>query len=356
MKNKKALVVGASGVIGHAVVRELQKREDWAVAGISRRGAPQFMGDVPWITADIMDPASFQNNPELADVTHVFYAAYIPNPDLAEEARINGAMIESLIKGLEVAKAPVERVVLYQGGKVYGLHLGPVKTPMRETDPRHMPPNFYYNQEDALLSGSKRGGWSYTVLRPDLVYGAIPGQPLNHAMAIAAYATFCKEHNAAFRFPGTDKAYRALVQATDADLLARVSLWAATEPRAANEIYNVSNGDTFRWENLWPWLADKLNLEVSGPPMGIRLVNHMRDKAATWERLAQKYKLIEPDYEKAVGWAFGDFIFHTEHDIVFDLVKLRQHGCMEVLRTDEALLQTLRQLQDARIVPPLFKD
>lgn len=354
MTKKKALVVGASGVIGHAVVRELEGRADWSVTGISRRGAPGFMADVPWITADILDREALTQAPELRDVTHVFYAAYIPNADLAEEARTNGAMIETLLAALEAIKAPVERVVLYQGGKVYGLHLGPVRTPMRETDPRHMPPNFYYNQEDALYSASARGGWSYTIIRPDLVYGAIPGQPLNHAMAIAAYAAFCKEYDADFRFPGTEKAYCALVQATDADLLARVSLWAATEPRAANEIYNVSNGDTFRWENLWPWLGEKLGLAISGPPMGIRLVNHMRDKGADWARLSRKYNLVEPDYEKAVGWAFGDFIFHTENDIVFDLIKLRQHGCAEVLRTDEALLATLRRLQDARIVPPIF--
>lgn len=88
--------------------------------------------------------------------------------------------------------------------------------------------------------------------------------------------------------------------------------------------------------------------------MGIRLVNHMKDKGVEWSRLAQQHKLVEPDYEKAVSWGFGDFIFHTEHDIVFDLVKLRQHGCNEVLRTDEGLLATLRQLEAQKIVPPIF--
>lgn len=353
MSVQKALVVGASGVIGHAVVREAQKREDWSVLGLSRRGAPAFMADVPWIAADIDDPQTLAQNAQLSEVTHIFYAAYVPDPDLAEEARINGRMLRNLLAGLKAAKAPLERVVLYQGGKVYGLHLGPVKTPMRETDARHMPPNFYYDLEDVLIEASRADGWTYTMLRPDLVFGAIPGQPLNLAMAIGAYATFCREYGVPFRFPGTAKAYGALVQATDADLLARVSLWAATAPQAAGEAYNVTNGDYFRWENLWPWLGAQFDLPV-GPPMGIKLVNHMRDKSEVWARIAKEHDLVVPDYEKAVGWAFADFIFNTEHDVVSDLTKLRQHGCHEILRTEEGLIATLRQLQQAKIVPPLF--
>ena len=38
-----------------------------------------------------------------------------------------------------------------QGSKWYGNHLGPYLTPARETDPRHMPPNFYYDQQDFLI-------------------------------------------------------------------------------------------------------------------------------------------------------------------------------------------------------------
>ncbi|HEP9100161.1 TPA: SDR family oxidoreductase [Pseudomonas aeruginosa] len=351
---KNALIVGASGVIGHAVARHLLSQSDWNVTGMSRRAAPFFMADIPWISADIDSPESLKSVAgQLAGITHVFYAAYVPNSDLAQEAQINGRMLRHLLDVLESAKAPLERVVLYQGGKVYGLHLGPVKTPMRETDPRHMPPNFYYDLEDTLVEASQRSGWSYTLLRPDLVFGAIPGQPLNLAMAIGAYATFCREYRVPFRFPGSAKAHSRLVQATDADLLARVSLWAATTSKAANETYNVTNGDYFRWENLWPWLAEQLGLQV-GPPMGIRLVNHMHDKGEAWHRLAQQHKLVVPEYDKAVGWGFADFIFHTEHDVVSDLTKLRQHGCHEILRTDDALVATLRQLQDARIVPPLF--
>ena len=35
-----------------------------------------------------------------------------------------------------------------QGYKVYGAHLGPFKTPARETDANHMPPEFNIDQQE----------------------------------------------------------------------------------------------------------------------------------------------------------------------------------------------------------------
>ena len=40
----------------------------------------------------------------------------------------------------------LKRFVLVTGTKYYGVHIFFLKTPMRETDPRHMPPNYYFDQ------------------------------------------------------------------------------------------------------------------------------------------------------------------------------------------------------------------
>lgn len=353
MTRKHALVAGASGVIGHALVEHLVAQADWRVTALARRPPAISPAGTQWVAADLGDADTVRvQKAALAEVTHVFYAAYIPNSDLAEESRINARMLRNLLAGLEVNRAPLERVVLFQGGKVYGLHLGPVKTPMKETDPRHMPPNFYYELEDALAEHAAAGGWSFTSLRPDVVLGALPGQPLNLAMVIGAYAALCRELRVPFRFPGTEAAYGALMQMTDADLLARVSLWAATAPRAAGEAYNVTNGDLFRWSELWPALARHLGLEV-GQPMAIRLVDHMRDKGGIWADLARRHDLVTTNYEASIGWGFGDFVFHTGFDVVSDLTKLRLHGCHEIRPTEEVLVEKLEQLQAKRLIPRL---
>jgi uncharacterized protein YbjT (DUF2867 family) len=100
MSRKKALVVGASGVIGHAIVRHLQALTDWDVIGLARRPAPAFMSDVPWISVDIADAASVKaQSALLSGVTHVFYAAYVPQKDLAQESTINASMLRGIPQG-----------------------------------------------------------------------------------------------------------------------------------------------------------------------------------------------------------------------------------------------------------------
>ena len=68
-----------------------------------------------------------------------------------------------------------------------------------------------------------------------------------------------------FRFPGSESVYRALYQVTSADLLARATVWAGESPAAQNELFNVTNGDTLRWQHMWPRMAKMLGMEVADP-------------------------------------------------------------------------------------------
>lgn len=65
-------------------------------------------------------------------------------------------MLRNLMEVLEPAASGLQHVSLMQGTKAYGAHLGPYKTPARETDPRIISPLFYYPQQGylaALASG-----------------------------------------------------------------------------------------------------------------------------------------------------------------------------------------------------------
>ena len=78
--------------------------------------------------------------------THVFYCAFQARPTWAEHNAPNLAMLANSVAALEGAGAPLERVVLVEGNKIYGSHLGPFKTPAKESDRPHMLPNFYFDQ------------------------------------------------------------------------------------------------------------------------------------------------------------------------------------------------------------------
>jgi hypothetical protein len=52
--------------------------------------------------------------------------------------------------------------------------------------------------------------------------------------------------------------------------LAKAMVWAATDPRAADEAFNINNGDLFRWEEMWPRIAAAFELTVA-PALQISL-------------------------------------------------------------------------------------
>src|SRR6516162_6065401 len=66
----------------------------------------------------------------------------------------------------EAASPLLEHVHLVQGTKWYGMHLGNFKTPARENDPRHLPPNFYYNQQDLIIERQEGKQWTWSASRP----------------------------------------------------------------------------------------------------------------------------------------------------------------------------------------------
>jgi hypothetical protein len=55
------------------------------------------------------------------------------------------------------------RLELWTAGiKYYGCHWGPPKTPFREDDSRHLPPNYYYPAEDYLIERVSSGAaWTW---------------------------------------------------------------------------------------------------------------------------------------------------------------------------------------------------
>jgi nucleoside-diphosphate-sugar epimerase len=345
--SKVALVVGANGIIGNAVAQEL-KREGWRVRALDRR----TVTGTETVIADLTDADAVAIAVKAArDTTHVFYAAYSPDPDLAVEANRNADMLANVLDGLERADSALERVVIYQGFKIYGSHLGAnVRTPARESDAGHMPPNLYLAQEAQLKQRADKARWDYVALRPDLVIGDIFGNPMNIALVIGVFAELSRELGIPLRFPGTDKAYGQLQQFTDAGLLARASVWAALSESAGGEAFNITNGDIFRWERMWQDAATHLGMETASV-VPLTLARHMPDKAELWSKISKRHGLIQPDLKKLVGWGFGDFIFHTETDIISDTNKIYRYGFTERVDSKASLLDALDSLRKQRVLP-----
>jgi nucleoside-diphosphate-sugar epimerase len=342
-----ALVAGASGIVGHSVAMEL-KRQGWRVRALARRPTT----GTETITVDLTNRDAIAASLRSArDTTHLFYAALSQDSNLSVEAERNGQMLGNLLDGLNTVGAPLRRVVSYEGFKIYGIHLGAnVRTPARESDPPHMPPNIYLSQRAQLRARASKASWDNVALIPDVVVGDIFGNPMNIALVVGVFAELSRELDIPMRFPGTDKAYQQLVQFTDASLLARASAWAATEEKASGEAFNVTNGDVFRWERMWEDIARHLGLDVA-PPVPLKLAQHMADKGPVWKGIAERHRLVQPDLSKLVGWPFGDFIFHTESDVISNVNKIYEFGFTERMDSAKSLIAAIDSLKRQKVLP-----
>ena len=350
LEHKKAVVVGALGVSGRAIVNSLTGREDWEVIGLSRR-LPDFSSPARFLAVDVLNRENIERHAEeFRNVTHVFYTALQMRPSPFEEVELNLAMLRNVVETIENSSGRLRKVVLMEGAKYYGAHLGPYKTPARENDPRHLPPNFYYDQEDYLKSRSAGKAWSWAALRPSCICGFAVGNPMNMATVIAVYAAICRELGLPFRFPGTARAYSAIMELTDADLLAKAALWAGETDRCDGEAFNITNGDFNRWENVWPRLAEFFQLPYA-PPLRLPLTQFMLDKESLWQSMVQKYNLLDYSFEQAAAWPFAEAIFNIEYDVMSDTTKARQFGFHEVVDTEEMLGRLMKDFQQRRFIP-----
>lgn len=349
-----ALVVGASGIVGSATA-EVLLRQGWTVHGLSRRPTSQA-GVVP-VAADLQDKAA--TAAALADLRPqaVFITTWLRQDSEAENIRVNGAMVRNLLDGLR-AGGSTRHVALVTGLKHY---LGPFEaygkgtlpqTPFREDQGRLDVENFYYAQEDEVFAAAERDGFSWSVHRPHTVIGMAVGNAMNMGTTLAVYATLCRETGRPFRFPGSAAQWNGLTDMTDAHLLARHLLWAATTPEARNEAFNVVNGDVFRWSWMWERIAQWFGLEPDGFDGSVRpLAEQMAGDAPVWRAIAEREGLVEPDLDRLSSPWHTDADLGRPIEVVTDMGKSRRLGFTEYQPTDDAFYALFTRLKDERLIP-----
>jgi nucleoside-diphosphate-sugar epimerase len=347
---RRALITGAHGIVGLNVVEELALDPSWRIAAIGRRPNPPMPG-IGYFSADLTDAASTaQALSGLGDTTHLFFGAFQFAPDPHAEGALNLAMLRNTLDGLKAAGARLERVVIYEGAKAYGALLGPMRTPAKERDPRVPGPLYYFDLEDELFARGKAEGFSSKFLRPDFILGIGFGAYTNLLHTLAMYATICKMTGLPLYFPGGENGYNTLFQMTDARLLARASVWAALLPDREDDVFNVTNGDLFRWGNAWPRIADYFGLPAERP-LVLDMAVFMADKAPMWNAMAEKHGLAVR-FEQLMDWRFGG-ILGLRNEVHSSTVKIRQAGFHECLDTEDRLIALLDEMKTRRLIPSL---
>ena len=350
-----ALVAGATGASAKRLVEELV-RQDWRVVGLARRPPPNRRS-VTGVSADMLAPDTLRQalSPH-RDITHLFYTGRAAHGETGiEPVAENTAMLRNVLDAAEAVAPGLTHVHLVEGTKWYGMHIGRFPTPAREDDPRHMPPNFYYDQQDLLDARSQASGkggahWTWSATRPGFLVDFAPERPRNTVAVIGAYAAICRELGVAFDFPGTPACWTAVSECTDASQLARAMVFLATSRQAHNQAFNVTNGDLFRWCHVWPKLAAALDVRP-GTVRTMSLAKWMADKEPVWQRIVARHGLRPSRMDEVVLWPFGDFLFGVGHDLISSMTKIRQAGFHDTVDSEAMLLDMLSQYRAARLLP-----
>jgi nucleoside-diphosphate-sugar epimerase len=364
------LVVGASGLVGTAAVERFAA-DGRRVFALSRR-PPELSAystdgltgsaAVEHLSVDLRDPVATRAAIEaLPGVTHLVYTALYEQPGLiagwraSEQMDTNLAMLRAVLDPLTEA-GTLRHVTLLQGTKAYGVHLHPIRVPAREREPRDPHPNFYWLQEDHLRAAAERHGFDWTILRPQIVVGRNHGVAMNLVPVIGAYAAIRLAEGLPFGFPG---GAGFLVQLVDARLVADAAHWAATEPTAHGEHFNLTNGEVCDWRDLWPALAEQLGADPA-PDEPVRLAEYLPARAAVWERIVARHGLRQIPLVELLGEShhYADFCFAlgaatSPPPALVSTVKIKQAGFGAVYDTEESMRHWLRDLTDRRVLPRL---
>ncbi len=360
MADRKIAVVGASGVVGRALLEHLSTYGE-EVVGVSRR-PPADLDAINFVPLDLLDQNACTQAAGTAfnGVTHLVYAALFEKPGLIagwheeDQMQTNLAMIQNLLSPLADSKT-LRHVTLLQGTKAYGAHVVPMKLPGLERDPRHDHENFYWLQEDYLKQLHHRLGWQYTIWRPQIIIGHALHAPMNLLAAIGVYAALQKENRLPLSYPGGPA---GVAEAIDADLLAKAIRFSFDNTAFNNEIFNITNGDVFRITDLWPALAGMFDMEVGNPTRRL-LSGELYKEEDAWQVIVNKHGLQPHSIRDLVGDSFfyADALFNSYSDVapppaLLSTIKLREAGFHDCVDTELMFQRWFDRLRALKILPP----
>jgi nucleoside-diphosphate-sugar epimerase len=352
--NRHALIAGVSGIVGRHLAEHLSETNGWDVTGISRRNHDLPKG-VKHIAADLQSADDLKTALDRVDATDVFIAAWLRQPTEAENCRVNAGMVRNLLHA--VADKKINHVALVTGAKHY---MGPFEayaktkpvTPFREEQPRLPYQNFYYDQEDEVFAAAAKRGFGWSVHRPHTLIGYAVGNQMNMAATLGAYAAICKETGRPFVFPGSPQQYEAVVDITDGRIIAKHLVWAATEPAARNNAFNIVNGEVFRWNWMWPKLAEYLDVKAAEYPGHTQpLEEQMMGMEPVWGRIVAKHDLQKNRLDAVASWWHSDADLGRVIENFNDMTKSRDMGFAAYQNSVRSFTDAFDTLRSARVLP-----
>ncbi|KAG2556771.1 hypothetical protein PVAP13_8NG149500 [Panicum virgatum] len=341
-----ALVVDSTGIVGTSLVDMLPLPDTpggpWKVYALSRRPLPPWSppprASVTHLHLDLADPGAVAEAlAPLSDVTHVFYAAWSPRATEARNLDVNSAMLRNVLS-VVVPNCPALAHVSLQTGTMH--YMGPPEAfgrttaldpPYTEDMPRLDWPNLYYGQEDLLFDAVARrgdgdgegGAISWSVHRPNLIFGFSPRSAMNIVCSLCVYAAICRKDGVPLRWPGSLGTWEGFSSASDADLIAQQQIWAAVDPVAKNE----------------------------GEENRVKASEAMAGKEAVWAEIVEENQLVPTQLHEVANWWFVDALFSVQVEFLDSMNKSKEYGFLGFRNTAKSFNSWIDRMRAYKIVP-----
>ncbi|KAK9002853.1 hypothetical protein V6N11_060430 [Hibiscus sabdariffa] len=363
-----ALVIGVTGIVGNSLAEILPLSNTpggpWKVYSVARRPRTEWNAEhrIEYIQCDVYDPKETESKlSQLTDVTHIFYVSWMMRSTEEENCEVNGSMLRNVLRSL-IPNAPnLRHICLQTGAKHY---VGPFELlgkipvhdlPFTEDLPRLNAPNFYYTQEDILLEEiKKKQGLTWSVHRPEMIFGFSPYSLMNLVGTLCVYAAICKHEGTPLFFPGTKAVWECYYAASDADLIAEQHIWAAVDPFAKNEAFNVNNGDVFKWKHMWKTLAEQFGIEEYGLEEGknVGLQEMMKGREKVWEEVVKEKQLQKTRSEEVGLWWFADIVLSVPAEApLCSMNKSKEHGFLGFRNSKKSFITWIDKMKAFKFVP-----
>ncbi|EXJ71187.1 uncharacterized protein A1O5_06181 [Cladophialophora psammophila CBS 110553] len=170
---------------------------------------------------------------------------------------------------------------------------------------------------------------------------------------IGVYAAVLKERGEPLYFPGHDL---GVFESTDADLIAKACEWILHEPKAKNQIYNLTNGESSSLQEDWPLVAQALGMQPGGDKP-FSFTKDLPSFSEEWDRIRENHGLKAPGLDEFLGQScqFTHFILakaETQTSLM-SCIKIRRAGFSDTVYTDDMIRKWFKLYQDEKVLPPV---
>ncbi|KAK4124687.1 hypothetical protein N657DRAFT_633714 [Parathielavia appendiculata] len=309
--NNHAIVFGASGLIGWALVDQLLSPYPHAgsfskVTAATNR--PLNLSESHWPPADSHRPdlqlvsgvdlrhgdaaalaeCLKREVKDIESVTHIYYLVFTAVEDDIEEVATNLRMFQNVIDAHNLL-CPNLRFVTFPGGtRGYGIYMpgGTFTPPLTEDMVNNLPPSYaktvvYPAYRELLNAASKGKKWTWCEVCPDAIIGFTPnGSQFSLALHWAQYLSLyavnhgvgpnqaSKATTVEVPFPGNPASANALFTPVSSKTIARFMIYASLHPETCGggRLFNIADNEApCTLGEIWPQLAKWFGLVGLGP-------------------------------------------------------------------------------------------